>query len=213
MSQHRSDLHILLYFSIYFPGIFTEIGGLIDINLGVKKIFSQTSIRKWQCQNFLILSHLSEPFDVPAGCFIHREAQTRMHSSKMCTTRSSSSWGGLPQCIPGYTPPGCGPGDTPQVWARRPPKGVGLEIPPGCEPGDPPRCGPGDPPGQTPQLPPWVWAWKPARHAGIPPSCCKACWDTTCNACWDTTHPLWTEFLTHATENITSPQTSFAGGN
>ena len=25
------------------------------------------------------------------------------------------------------------------------------------------------PPGQTPQLPPWVWAWKPARHAGIPP--------------------------------------------
>ena len=25
--------------------------------------------------------------------------------------------------------------------------------------------------------------------------------------------PLWTEFLTHATENITLPQTSFAGGN
>ena len=24
--------------------------------------------------------------------------------------------------------------------------------------------------------------------------------------------PLWTEFLTHATENITLPQTSFAGG-
>ena len=37
MSQCRSDLHILLYFSIYLPGIFTEIGGLIDINLGVKK--------------------------------------------------------------------------------------------------------------------------------------------------------------------------------
>ena len=44
--------------------------------------------------------------------------------------------GGLPQCMLGYTPPGCGPGDLP--------------------------------PGQTPQLPPWVWAWKPARHAGIP---------------------------------------------
>ena len=25
--------------------------------------------------------------------------------------------------------------------------------------------------------------------------------------------PLWTEFLTHAYENITLPQTSFAGGN
>ena len=25
--------------------------------------------------------------------------------------------------------------------------------------------------------------------------------------------PLWTEFLTHATETITLPQTSFAGGN
>ena len=24
--------------------------------------------------------------------------------------------------------------------------------------------------------------------------------------------PLWTEFLTHATENMTLPQTSFAGG-
>ena len=27
-----------------------------------------------------------------------------------------------------------------------------------------------------------------------------------------TTTPLWTEFLTHASENITLPQTSFAGG-
>ena len=25
--------------------------------------------------------------------------------------------------------------------------------------------------------------------------------------------PLWTEFLTHAYENITLPQTTFAGGN
>ena len=25
--------------------------------------------------------------------------------------------------------------------------------------------------------------------------------------------PLWTEFLTHASENISLPQTSFAGGN
>ena len=27
------------------------------------------------------------------------------------------------------------------------------------------------------------------------------------------TPPPWTEFLTHASENITLPQTSFAGGN
>ena len=44
--------------------------------------------------------------------------------------------------------------------------------------------------------------------AGTPlDTCCKACWDTTC------TLPLWTELLTHSCENITLPQTSFAGGN
>ena len=28
-----------------------------------------------QCQNFLILSHLSEPFDVPAGCVRAKDGQ------------------------------------------------------------------------------------------------------------------------------------------
>ena len=39
MSQCSLDLHILFNFSIYiyFPDIFTEIGFLCDINLGVKK--------------------------------------------------------------------------------------------------------------------------------------------------------------------------------
>ena len=32
-------------------------------------------------------------------------------------------------------------------------------------------------------------------------------------ACTEADPPLWTEFLTHATENITLPKTSFAGGN
>ena len=53
-----------------------------------------------------------------------------------------------------------------------------------------------------PELPPWVWAWKPARHAGIPTpleTCCKACWETTCNACWDST-PYE---QTHTCKNIT----------
>ena len=44
--------------------------------------------------------------------------------------------GGLPQCMLGYRPPGCGPGDPPRVWAWSPPPwpdpstsplGVGLE--------------------------------------------------------------------------------------
>ena len=49
-----------------------------------------------------------------------------------------------------------------------------LNFPLGCGPGpDPPSisnfplgCGPEPDP---PQLPPWLWAWKPARDAGIPP--------------------------------------------
>ena len=96
-----------------------------------------------------------------------------MHSSRMCTTCSSSSllegvclsacWDTSPRCGPG-DPPGCGPGD-PLVWAWIPPD-VGLGIcqvwawrPPGCQldtpsvglepprhgPGDPPWCGPGNP--------------------------------------------------------------------
>ena len=96
-----------------------------------------------------------------------------------------------PGCGPGDPPPvrplnlpsGCGPGDLqgmlgyPPVWAWRPPSGQTPQLPPMCGPGDPPArplnfppgCGPGDPPSQTPQLPPRVWAWRPARHAGINP--------------------------------------------
>ena len=82
---------------------------------------------------------------------------TRMHSSMMRTTRSSSRLlgeaGCMPQCMLGY-PPGCGPGGNPL--------GVGLETPSRCGPGDPPGVGLETPhPGQTPQLPPWVWAWIP----------------------------------------------------
>ena len=34
----------------------------------------------------------------------------------------------------------------------------------------------------------------------------------TCDACWEAIL-LWTEGMTHTCENITLPQTSFAGGN
>ena len=130
---------------------------------------------------------------------------TRMHSSRMRTARSSGRllWGGggLPQCMLGY-PPGCGPGDTPPpVWAWRHPLGMGLETPPG----------------QTPQLPPWVWAWRPARHARIPapPGHLKGMlgYHLQCMLGYHPPPTLSTEFLTHTSENITLPQTSFADGN
>ena len=112
------------------------------------------------------------------------------------------------------------------------PLGVGLENPPICEPGDPqvwawrpPGCGPGDPPGvgletplgHTPELPPWVWAWRPTRHAGIPPPRRylqgMLGYHLKCMLGYHTPPPqLWTEFLTHASENITLPQTLFVGG-
>ena len=123
---------------------------------------------------------------------------TRMHSSRMRTAHSSSHWGGLPQCMLGCTPwvwawrpPRCGPGD-PSTWVwgvgLETLLGVGLETTQARPLNFPLGCGPGDPPSQTPQLLPWVWAWTPARHAGIPlETCCQACCDTTCNACWDTT--------------------------
>ena len=105
-----------------------------------------------------------------------RTARSSSHLLGVCL---SACWDTFPPGVGLVTPlgvgletPQCGPGD---------PLGVGLETP---------GCGPGDPPGQIPQPPPWVWARRPARHAGTPPlDTCKACWDTTCNACWDTTPP------------------------
>ena len=71
-------------------------------------------------------------------------------------------------------------------------------APPGPGPGHPPGVGLDTPPGQTPQPPPWVWAWthplvrSPSPLPGPGPR-----------------HlPRWTEFLTHASENITLPQLS-----
>ena len=107
-----------------------------------------------------------------------------MHSSRMRTARSSSCHRGVL-----HTPPGA---STPHPWEQAPqgagnpqsrhppeqasprsrhlltrspstsPLSVGLDqIPLNFPIG----CGPGPDP---PQLPPWVWAFKPARHAGIP---------------------------------------------
>ena len=120
-----------------------------------------------------------------------------MHSSRMHTAHSSSLHGGSPHLNQSRHPPEQAP------QPRSPstsPLAVGLDhiplnFPLGCGPGDPPTPSLWPDP---PKLPPWLWAWKPARHAGTthPPmeTCCKACWDTTCNACWDSTHtPPWTD--------------------
>ena len=65
--------------------------------------------------------------------------------------------------------------------------GVSASLHAGIHPPPPPGFGPGDTPGQTLNLP------SPGCGPGDPP-------------------PPWTEFLTHASENITLPATSFAGG-
>ena len=57
------------------------------------------------------------------------------------------------------------------------------------------------------EVPAWPWggvpAWSGGGYLPGPGGVCT----------WSGTPPLWTEFLTHASENITLPQTSFAGGN
>ena len=67
MSQHGSDLHILLNFSIYSPDIFTEIEFMCDINLGVKKYILIDLHDKVSTSETFDKSQMSESFDVPAG--------------------------------------------------------------------------------------------------------------------------------------------------
>ena len=121
----------------------------------------------------------------------------RMHTSRMRTARNSNRLlEGVSASVMLGSPLGVGLETPPQMWTWRPPGQI-PQLPPGWGPGDPPQarplnfppgCGPGDPaprpdpstsplsvgletsppPGQTPQTP-WVWAWRPAMHAGIPP--------------------------------------------
>ena len=136
---------------------------------------------------------------------ILRISLTRMHSRRMRTTCNSSRQGGMPGSDPPQFPPWV------WAWTRSPsisPLDVGLDLIPfnfslGCGPGAPPRIrppGPGTPQEQPPQSrhPPRS---RPPR-AGTPPGSSSP----------DQAPPLWTEFLTHAYENITLLQTSFAGG-
>ena len=133
--------------------------------------------------------------------------ETRIHSSRMRTARGSSRQlgGGVFQCMLGYIPPGCGPGEPPSfwvwawrtplpVWAWRPPPARPLKLPPGC--------GPGDPPGQTPQAPPsrcgpgdqqGMLAYSPPPHQ-------------TYKAYWDTPTPPPVNRITDKCKNIILPQ-------
>ena len=96
-------------------------------------------------------------------------------------TAVAISWGGLPQCMLGYTtlgvglanpppqvwawrPSECGPGKTPQVWAWRPPMARPLKLSLGCGPGNLQGML-----GYTPQRPARHAGIPHARHAGIPP--------------------------------------------
>ena len=116
---------------------------------------------------------------------------TRMHSSRMRTARSSSRLRGGGVCISACwdTPPGLG---------LETPHGQTPQPPPGCESGDPPP-----PPGQTPQLPP-----PPGVGLETPPAARPL--NLPLGVGLDThpppPPPQWTEFWTHASENITLPQ-------
>ena len=96
MSQCRSDFHILLHFSIYFPGIFTKLGGLVYINLEPKKKVTMSETFE--------KSQMSFSFDVPAGCNICYKiiwclpSTTKLQQGNIFTSVCHSvQWG----CLPG----------------------------------------------------------------------------------------------------------------
>ena len=123
----------------------------------------------------------------------------QVHCSRMRTTRSSSCPQGV--CLtawwdpqPPPPRPRCGPGDPSWVWAWAP-LGVGLETPMGVglEPQPQPDPSTSPPPGMWDPNP-----WRPARHAGIPPALHAGI-------------PPPCEQNDRQVQNITLPQTSFAG--
>ena len=135
---------------------------------------------------------------------------TRLHSSKICTTHSSSHQlgEGSVSVHAGMHPPGCGPGDPPGVaWRPHPPQdpsnsplGVDMETPPARPLNFPPGCGPRDPlPARSLKLPPGCGPGDQEGMLGChPPETCKACWDTP---------PV--NRITDTCKNITLPQLRF----
>ena len=145
------------------------------------------------------------------------QIQTRKHSSRMHTIHSSSYRGGSLSGVVSVS-------ETPldrYAPKQRPPRHRPLETPPGQRPLE--TVLDRDPPAQRPprQRPPdrdlldrdpQERTWD---HTQTPP---KGTWDQAARQ--EVTSyrdppppPAWTEWLTNACENITSCQTSFAGGN
>ena len=130
-----------------------------------------------------------------------------MHSSRMCTTHSSGRPGGFSTRHP--------PGTRPHEQAG--PLGLGTPLRPGIP------LGPGTPLDQAPpvtrhpkgaetlqeQTPPPPRSRHTPPRPGTPLGPGNPLGPGTLRA----GTPLWTEFLTHASENITWPQISFTGGN
>ena len=126
------------------------------------------------------------------------DCNTRMHSSRMRTARSSSRpggrRGGLHQAPPSVMAFWCG---GLLVWSSG--RGQKATKPEGHN-RRPQQKAP--PPEQTPESRPppepcckacWDTTCNACWDSTPPETCCKACWDTTCNACWDSTPPLLTE--------------------
>ena len=133
-------------------------------------------------------------------------SKTRMHSSRMHTACSSSHLlgeeGCLPQCMLGYTHT---PTTHPHVGLETP-LGVGLETP---QP-DPSTFPLGvglETPWPDPSTSPWVWAWRPhiARPLNLNPGCGPRDLQGMLGYHPHPSPLPWTEFLTHASENITLP--------
>ena len=97
---------------------------------------------------------------------------------------SRRGWGRVSLSACWGTPP-------PQMWAWRPPPGVGLETTPQPDP-------------STSPLGVGLETCKACLDTTPLETCCKACWDTTCNACWDITPPV--NRITDMYKNITLPK-------
>ena len=133
---------------------------------------------------------------IPVGCVPH--AAVAVCCGGVCRSACWDTPLGVGLETP---PPSVGLETPPPVWAWRHPLGVGLETPPRPDPSTSPlgvgletckACKDTSTP------------WTPERHAGIPPAM---------HAGIPPPPTPSTEFLTHTSENITLPQTSFADGN
>ena len=85
----RISIPLQIFSYIYFPQIFTEIGWMFE-NVKIP-IDHHAIFLFWLFQNLLILSHLSESFDVPAGCSVSSHRSDDDLQYQTCWQCSSSN--------------------------------------------------------------------------------------------------------------------------